>query len=66
MLLNISIVILSFYSFCKFFFYYNFNIKVIDISNCIFIETFNKYKISKNLYKFLRFLLQNTNKIYVL
>ncbi len=66
MLLKISIVILFFYSFCELFFYYSFNIKVINISNCIFIKTFNKYKVSRNLCKILRFLLQNTNKVYAL
>ncbi len=63
---KINIVILSFYSFCKLFFYYNFNIEVININNCIFIKTFNKYKVFKNFCKILRFLLQNTNKVYAL
>ena len=57
MLLKISIVILSFYSFCELFFYYNFNIEVININNYIFTKTINKYRMLKNFYKILRFLL---------
>ncbi len=66
MLSKISVVILSFYSFCELFSYYNFNIEIIDVNNCIFTKTFNKYKVSKNLCKILRFLLQNTNEVYAL
>ncbi len=63
MLSKINIIILFSYSLCKLFFYYNFNIKAINISNCIFTKTFNKYKMFKIFYKILRFLLQNTNEI---
>ncbi len=66
MLLKISVIILFFYSLYEFFFYYNFNIKIININNCIFIKMFNKYRMLKNLCKILRFLLQNTNEFYAL
>ena len=66
MLSKINVIILFSYSLCEFFSYYDFNIEVINISNYIFIKTFNKYKVFKNLCKILRFLLQNTNEIYAL
>jgi hypothetical protein len=66
MFLKINVVILFFYSLCELFSYYDFNIEIINVSNCIFIKTFNEYKVFKNFYKILRFLLQNTNEIYAL
>jgi len=66
MLSKINIIILFSYSLCELFSYYNFNIEIIDISNCIFIKTFNKYKVLRSFCKILRFLLQNINKVYAL
>ena len=63
MFLKINVVIFLF--FLQFFFY-NFNIEVIDVNNCIFIKIFNKYRVLNFFYKILRFLLQNTNKVYAL
>jgi len=66
MLSKISVVISSFYSLCEFFFYYDFNIEVIDVNDRIFIKAFNEYRVPKNLCEILRFLLQNTNEVHAL
>jgi len=66
MFLKINVVILFFYFLCELFSYYDFNIEIINVSNRIFIKTFNEYKVFKNFYEILRFLLQNTNEIYAL
>ena len=66
MLLKISVVILFFYSLCELFFYYDFDIEVIDVNDRIFIKTFNKYRMFRNFCGILRFLLQNTNEVYAL
>jgi len=64
MLSKINVIILSSYSLCELFSYYDFSIEVIDVNDRIFIKTFNKYRMFRNFCEILRFLLQNTNEVY--
>jgi len=59
-LLKISVVISFSYSLCELFSYHDFDIEIINISDCIFIETFDKCKMIDDLHWVSKFLWQNT------